>query len=435
MQKLKTFKNLGKSFIFLTALFTLSIQSLKAQDIDLLLKGGTVIDPKNNINSKMDVAITAGKIFRVAADIPSSSAKKTVDVTGLYVTPGLIDIHGHVFHGTEPDSYLSNGLDAIAPDGFTFRAGVTTIVDAGGAGWKNFSTFKKNVIDHSQTRVLSFLNIVGGGMRGVEPYEQDLNDMDAKLTATVANQNKDLIVGIKLAHYIGHDWTPTDRAVEAGRLANIPIMVDFGKALPPLPIEDLFLKHLRPGDIFTHAYRYDKEYDANGKMVEHKQAIVDVKTKKVKPFVFKARERGIIFDVGHGGGSFSWNQAVPAMKQGFAPDILSSDLHTGSMNAGFKDMTNLGSKFLNIGMSLPDVIAASTWNAAKVIKRPELGNLSVGMEADVAVLNLRKGDFGFADAEGISVRGNQKLEAELTIRKGRIVWDLNAISSKQMPAQ
>jgi dihydroorotase len=432
--ELNNYKILNRIMFAITLLF-ISIPSTEAQEIDLLLKGGHVIDPKNNINTKMDVAIVAGKIFKVAVDIPSNTSKKTVNVAGLYVTPGLIDIHGHVFHGTEPDNYLSNGLEALPPDGFTFRSGVTTIVDAGGAGWKNFDIFKKNVIDVSQTRVLSFINIVGEGMRGVVPHEQNTADMDAKLTSSVANKYKDLIVGVKIAHYIGHDWGPTDKAIQAGTTADIPVMVDFGKANPPLPIEDLFMKHLRPGDIFTHVYRYDREFGPDGKMIEHKQAIVDIYTKKVKPFVFEARKRGIIFDVGHGGGSFSWSQAIPAMQQGFAPDVLSSDLHTGSMNGGFKDMANLASKFLNIGMTLPEAIAASTWKPANVIKRKELGNLSAGMEADIAVFNLRTGDFGFSDASGIAVRGKQKLEAELTIRRGRIVWDLNAISSAPMQGQ
>ncbi len=400
-----------------------------AQQIDILLKGGHVIDPKNNINSKMDVAIIGGKISKVAANIPANTAKKTIDVSGLYVTPGLIDIHGHVFHGTEPDHYLSNGLDALPPDGFTFRSGVTTIVDAGGSGWKNFHLLKQNIIDQSKTRVLAFINIVGEGMRDLVAFEQNTADMDAKLTSSIAGKYKEYIVGIKLAHYIGKDWGPTDKAVEAGRIANIPVMVDFGKANPPLPIQDLFMNHLRPGDIFTHVYRYDREFDSEGKMVEHKQAVVDMATKKVKPFVFKAREKGIIFDVGHGGGSFMWSQAIPSMEQGFAPDILSSDLHTGSMNGGFKDMSNLISKFINIGMSLQDAIAASTWKPANVIKRPELGNLSPGMEADIAVFNLRKGEFGFSDSNGQSIKGNQKLETELTLRAGRIVWDLNAISA------
>jgi dihydroorotase len=273
------------------------------------------------------------------------------------------------------------------------------------------------------------MNIVGQGMRGIEAYEQDEADMDAKLTAAIAKKHKDIVVGIKLAHYIGHDWDPTDKAVEAGRIASIPVMVDFGKSLPPLPLEDLLLKHLRPGDILTHAYRYDQEYDKNGNMLEHKQAIVDVKTQKVKNFVWEARKKGLIFDVGHGGGSFNWSQAIPAMKQGFVPDVLSSDLHTGSMNAGFKDMANLASKFLALGMPLADVIEASTWNPAKVIQRTDLGNLSIGTEADIAVFNLRNGDFGYTDASGMAIRGKQKLEAELTIRKGRIVWDLNALSA------
>ena len=412
--------------LIMTVLFSPFVSS--AQEIDLLLKGGHVIDAKNKINGKMDVAVKDGKVFRVAADIPASSAKKTVNVSGLYVTPGLLDIHGHVFHGTD-NNYLSNSLDALPPDGFTFRAGVTTVVDAGGAGWKNIDLFRKNIVEHSKTRVLAFMNIVGGGMRGVESYEQDETDMDAKLTSSVALNNKDIVVGIKLAHYIGHDWEPTDKAVEAGKIASIPVMVDFGKSLPPLPLEDLLLKHLRPGDILTHAYRYDQEYDKNGKMLEHKQAIVDVKTKKVKPFVWEARKKGLIFDVGHGGGSFNWSQAVPAMEQGFQPDVLSSDLHTGSMNAGFKDMANLASKFLVLGMPLADVIAASTWNAAKVIQRTELGSLSVGSDADIAVFRLREGDFGYIDASGMALRGKQKLEAELTLRSGRVVWDLNALSA------
>ncbi|WP_291402560.1 amidohydrolase/deacetylase family metallohydrolase [Daejeonella sp.] len=407
----------------------LSTLTLQAQEIDLLLKGGHLIDAKNKINSKMDVAIKNGKIFRVAVDIPANSAKKTVNISGMYVSPGLIDIHGHVFHGTEPDNYLSNGLDAIPPDGFTFRSGVTTIVDAGGPGWRNIDVFRKNIVEPSKTRVLAFMNIVGQGMRGIEAYEQDEADMDPKLTAAIAKKHQDIVVGIKLAHYIGHDWDPTDKAVEAGRIASIPVMVDFGKALPPLPLSDLLLKHLRPGDILTHAYRYDQEYDKDGNMLEHKQAIVDVKTEKVKDFVWDARKRGVIFDVGHGGGSFNWSQAIPAMKQGFVPDVLSSDLHTGSMNAGFKDMANLASKFLSLGMPLADVIAAATWNPAKVIQRTELGNLSVGNEADIAVFNLREGDFGYTDASGMAIRGKQKLEAELTIRKGKVVWDLNALSS------
>src|SRR5215218_378518 len=219
----------------------------------IVIKGGHVIDPKNNIDGVIDIAINGNKIVQVAKDIDAKKAQQVVNAKGLYVTPGLIDIHSHNFFGTEPDHYLSNGLVAVAPDGFTFRTGVTTVVDAGGAGWRSFPTFKKNIIDNSQTRVLSLLNIVGEGMRG-GVYEQNTSDMDSKMTALVAKAYPDVVVGVKVAHFEGADWTPVDRAVAAGKLADIPVMIDFGGSNPPLSIEELFMKHLRAGDIFTHCF-------------------------------------------------------------------------------------------------------------------------------------------------------------------------------------
>ena len=404
--------------IILFFLFLLPIYSLQAQQIDILLKGGHVIDPKNKIDTQMDIAITGGKIFQVAQNISATNAKKLIDVSGLYVTPGLIDMHVHVFNGTESDAYIANGFTSLPPDGFSFRAGVTTVVDAGSSGWRNFRLFKKQTIDRSQTRVLAFLNIVGAGMTS-RFEEQDVTDMNPVQTANMIKKLfPDIIVGIKAAHYWG-DFTQVDRAVEAGNLANVPVMVDFGEHDPPLSIEDLFMKHLRPGDIFTHTYSY-------GPTV--RETVVD-DSGKVKPFVFAAQKRGIIFDVGHGGGAFSWRQAVPAMQQGFRPNVISTDLHAESMNSGMKDMSNTMSKFLNMGMSLQDVILRSTWNPANVIKRTDLGNLSVGSDADIAVFNLRKGNFGFLDVLKTKLKGTQKLEAELTIRAGKIVWDLNGISA------
>jgi Predicted amidohydrolase len=196
-------------------------------------------------------------------------------------------------------------------------------------------------------------------------------------------------------------------------------MVDFGEHQPPNSIEELFMKHLRPGDIFTHTFSY-------GPAV--RETVVD-ESGKVKPFIFQAQKRGIIFDVGHGGGAFSWRQAVPSMQQGFQPNVISTDLHAESMNSGMKDMSNVMSKFLNMGMSLKDVILRSTWNPANVIKRTDLGNLSVGTEADITVFNVRKGDFGFLDVRKTKLKGTQKLEVELTIRAGKIVWDLDGISA------
>lgn len=404
--------------IFLAGLFCASAMKTLAQSYDLLLKGGYMIDPKNKIDGKMDLAITGGKIAQVAPSIPAADAKKVIDVTGLIVTPGIIDMHVHVFYGTDPHSYLANAADGMQPDAFSFRAGVTTMVDAGSSGWRNFRQFKEQTIDRSQTRVLAFINIIGGGMYG-RYEEQNVDDMNPLMTANMIKKlYPNLIVGIKSSHYWG-DFTSVDKALEAGKLANVPVIVDFGEHDPPNSIEELFMKHFRPGDIFTHAF-------ADGP--NERETLVDDATGKVKPFVFEAQKKGVVFDIGHGGGAFAWKQAVPAIKQGLLPTTISSDLHSLSMNSGMKDMANLMSKFLNIGMSLQQVIERSTWSPAKVINHPELGNLSVGSEADVAVFSIRKGNFGFMDTKRTKQRGTQKLEAELTLRAGKIMWDLNGLS-------
>ena len=201
-----------------------------AAKYDLLLRGGHVIDARNNVDAVRDVAIAGGKIALVAASIPAADAGKTIDVSGLYVTPGLIDIHTHVYTGTgEPNSYA--GDNSVYPDGFTFRVGVTTVADAGGSGWRNFEDFKTRVIDRAKTRVLAFLNIVGNGMRGAK-FESDQADMDAQAAAAMALKHKGTIVGIKTAHYTGPEWTPVEHAVEAGTAAGIPVMVDFGNNHP-----------------------------------------------------------------------------------------------------------------------------------------------------------------------------------------------------------
>jgi dihydroorotase len=385
-------------------------------EFDLLIRNGHVVDPKNGIDSVRDVAVTDGKIAAVAANIAPSRAREVADASGFYVTPGLIDMHAHVFWGSEMNAAYSNGYSAVQPDDHSFRSGQTTLVDAGGSGWRNFPQFKEQVIDRSKTRVLAFLNIVGSGMKG-GPVEQNLADMDPKLTAMRVKQYKDFIIGIKVAHYNGPEWDPVTRAVAAGTEANVPVMVDFGGHTPPLSLEDLLLKYLRPGDILTHAYAH----------VSGRIPIVD-ENGKVQPYVLEARKRGIIFDAGHGGGSFLFRQAVPATKQGFYPDVISTDLHIGSMNGGMKDILNTMSKFLNLGMPIQDVIKANTAKAADVIKRPDLGQLSVGAEADIAVLNLQHGKFGFIDVAGAKMLGDQKLECELTVKGGQVVWDLNGIS-------
>jgi dihydroorotase len=389
----------------LTALLALAGWKAQAQQYDTLLKGGHVIDPKNGIDRVMDVAITGGKIARVAPGISPSEAKKTVDVAGLYVTPGLIDIHVHIYLWQEP------GGEAVQADAHSFRSGVTTMVDAGSTGWKTFPDFKRRIIDQSKTRILAFLNIVGAGM--LTGKEDDPSEMDADAAAKMAKQHPDIIVGFKTAHYAGPAWESVDGAVNAGKLADLPVMVDFGRINAVRNINALFLDHLRPGDIFTHCYS------------GHREEVLENDT--LNPAMVAGRKRGIIFDLGHGGGSFYWYVAVPAYAAHFYPDSISSDLHINSMNAGMKDMTNLMSKIMSLGSSLQDVVRMSTWSAAKDIR---LGNLDVGAPADVAVLRLDKGNFGFVDSAGARRPGNQLLVCELTLRDGKTVWDLNGRASQ-----
>ena len=396
-------------------LFLLLISTAAGQtQYDLLLKGGHVIDARNNLNAIRDVAIAQGKIAAVAPNISGTQARKTIDVSGLYVSPGLVDMHVHVFAGSMGREYI--GENCVRPDGFTFRSGVTTVVDAGSSGWRNFGEFRDQIINRSKTRVLAMLNIVGSGMGGRPDVEQNTKDMEPQRTAEVALRHRDVVVGIKVAHYAGPEWIAVDRGVEAGKLANIPVMVDFATFRPERPFQELVLQHLRPGDIYTHQYLSAVPMlDESGKLL---------------PYLFEARKRGIIFDVGHGGGSFSWRQAIPAVKQGFVPDSISTDLHVDSMNAGMKDMLNLLSKFLAMGMSLDAVIARATWHPAREIHHEELGHLSIGSPADIAVLRLVDGDFGFIDSANRRFRGKQKLIGELTLREGKVVWDLNGMNSE-----
>src|SRR5262249_30539932 len=344
---------------------------------DLLLKGAHVIDPKNKISALRDVAIRDGSIAAVAPNIPIAQARKVVNVAGLYLTPGLIDLHAHVFAGSDGIG-LAGGHTSIFPDDFALRVGVTTVVDAGSSGRHHFARFKKTVIDRARTRVLVLLNIGGRGRPG-DDHGQDVNDMDAQGAAEAATANRDTIVGIKVAHYRGPDWIPVERGVEAGTLASIPVMIDFGEFRPERPFQDLVLKKLRPGDIYTHAFY------APVPMLDEKGRLL--------PYLFEARKRGVLFDVGHGGAAFEFRQALPAVKQGLPPDSISTDVHSGSLNSGMKDQLNVMSKFLNMGMPLDEVIYRSTWSPARIIHREQLGHLSVGAIADIAVLRLEKGRF------------------------------------------
>ena len=400
------------SVVFAAAWLATTAPAAQSPQYDLLIRGGHVIDARNGIDGVRDIAVRGDAIAAVAERIDSAQARRVVDARGLYVTPGLVDIHAHVYGGTgEPRSYA--GDNSVYPDGFTFRVGVTTVVDAGGAGWRSIEDFRQRVIARSKTRVLSMLNIVGHGMRG-GAFEQDLNDMAAEPTAEAARRHADVVVGIKTAHFAGPAWTPVERAVQAGTLANVPVMVDFGRDHAERPIEDLLLKKLRPGDIYTHLYSGLRRELLNG---------------APNPALAAARARGVVFDVGHGAGSFRWAVAVPIVKAGLLPDSISTDLHTSSMNAGMKDQLNVMSKFLALGVPLARVVAMATWNPARQIGRETLGHLSVGTSADIAVLRLERGQFGFVDMDGRRMSGNERLTCELTVKGGAIVYDLNGLSA------
>ena len=408
--KLKT------AFTFAKILFFLFWTPVaRGQAIDLLLKNGHVFDPKNNIDAVMDVAIADGKIFSVATNISSANAKKVIDVTGFYVCPGLIDIHTHVFVGSNPETFADGSL-SISPDDFAPKSGVTTVVDAGTSGWHNFPVFKDHVIDRSKTRILAFLNIAGTGLSG-KPTQEDLNDMDPDKAAEMIQKFPDIIVGVKIGHYEGKEWLPFDQALLASKKANVPLLVECH--LPQYSLEDQ-LKRMRPGDIITHSYE----------KVSERMSVVDEQG-RVRPFVKEAQQRGILFDLGHGGAGFWFSEALPALQQGLAPNSFGTDFHRFSMNAGMKDMLNVMSKYMAMGMTKEDVLRRATWAPAKAIKREDLGNLSVGAVADIAVLSLREGNFGFTDAGGNKIEGHQKFEAELTVRAGKIVWDLNGISAQK----
>ena len=410
--KEKAYQYFLRSIPALVLMF-LTITAVYGQNIDLLLKNGHVFDLKNNLDTISDVAIKDGKIVRIAPSIEEEQAKKVIDASGLYVLPGLIDLHTHVFVGPTLNTF-ANGFNSLSPDNFSFKAGVTTVVDAGTSGWRNFPQFKTQVIDPSKTRILAFLNIAANGMTG-DDKQLDINEMEVSKTVDMVLKNPQIIVGIKIGHYEGVDWTPFNRALEAGEKTKRPLFVECH--LPQYSLEDQLIK-MRPGDIITHAFEN----------ISERTPVVDT-SNKVLPYVIAAKEKGIHFDVGHGGAGFWYNQAIPAFQQGFWPDSFGTDLHRFSMNAGMKDMLNLMSKYLNMGMPLNEVFKRGSYYPAKMIKREDLGHLSPGSVADIAVLSVRSGEFGFVDARNNRIRGDKKLEAELTIRAGKIVWDLNGLAA------
>lgn len=435
---MKTVRVISLAGLFLCACVA-NAQVPNVPKYDLLVKGGHVIDPANNLDGKMDVAVSLGRIAAVEKDIPANQAGKVVDVSGLYVTPGLIDIHYHIGHGGAPLNWFAPDstehelpvLTALTTDpgslfipygipaDLALQSGVTTIVDAGSAGAATFLQEKEEVIDHAKVRVLAFLNIVADGMKG--GLEQNVDNMDVKRCADTVLRYSDIIVGVKTAHYwpqkpldeLHPTWGAVDRAIACAEAAKVPVMYDFWPR-PERSYADLILQKARPGDIHTHVFAQQFPIILDG---------------KINPIMQQARNRGVIFDVGHGGGSFWFRNAVPAVKQGFIPDSMSTDLHIGDFTV--LSMNNVMSKFLSMGVPLNDLIRRSTVNPAHEIHRPELGTLTVGREADIAVLEEQHGHFGFIDCGYAKMEGNSQIVARMTIRAGRILYDPSGLSMTQ----
>ena len=370
---------------------------------DLLIKGGHVIDAANDIDAQMDLAIAGRVVAAVEPEIPECHARRVVDASGMYVIPGLIDIHAHTtgFSG------------AMFPEEMCFPYGVTTMVDCGGSGWRTFDQFNNDVIKKSKVRVFALLNIVGQGMEG--DVEQDINDMDAEATAAKIRQRSDIIVGVKVAHYQGRGWESIDRGVEAARLSDSFCLVD-QNAKPTRPFDEM-LKRLRPGDGVTHCFGYGKPMIGNDG--------------KVKPHYIEARARGVKFDVGHGNNSFSFSMAVPAIEQGFPPDTISTDMHRMSLHTSRAQMTEVMSKFLAMGMPIAEVIARSTWEPAKWINHTELGTLTPGALADIAVLEFQDRPAGLSDSGPTGYRimkAEGRLITQLTIKDGAVQFDYDGLA-------
>jgi dihydroorotase len=374
-----------------TLVLALSLTPAAGQQIyDLLLKNGHVIDPQNDRNGRFDIAIVGNKIARVAKNLPVTQARNAVDVSQYYVTPGLIDIHTHF---DAQGAWLN-----LQPDHMALTNGVTTAVDAGGSGWKNFDAFKDKVIDRSKTRLLAFLNIAANGAFS------DSDEVDPEAAARIVRKHPEIVVGVSAAG----TREDVNRALKAAELSKSILMVAF-HSKPGRGYRDVILRQLRPGDIQTHCYsRLMPLLDAD---------------QKVEPFVWQARRRGVLFDVGHGAGGFWFRIAAPAVRQKFLPDTISTCISKESILLPRADMMTTMSKFLNMGLTLEQVIDRTTVEPARTIRRAELGTLSEGVIADIAVLELRQGRFGFLDSGHGKLIGDKKLFCVLTVRDGEVVWD------------
>jgi dihydroorotase len=371
----------------------------------LLIKGGRVIDPSQNVDAVRDVAVRDGKVAAIQAQITASDTSEVIDATGNIVTPGLIDLHTHVF------PYV--GPYGIEPDPYFVKRGVTTVIDAGTSGAFTFPAFRRFIIERAATRIRALLHVVSIGMvAGSTPNMGELEDLrycDAKLAAKVASDNRDLVVGFKIRfskQYTGpNDLEGMKRARAAADEAGLPLMIHIGGSYTPLKE---FLALMRKGDVVTHSFN------------SHPHGLLD-EAGKVTPEVTEARARGVLFDVGHGAGSFSFDIMEKCLQQGFPPDTISSDLYSANINGPVYDLPTTLSKFLLLGMSLRETVERTTVRPASVFNfGSEIGTLKPGAEADIGVFELKDGEFTFVDSDGKTRRGQQRLVPSATVKGGKV---------------
>ena len=371
-------------------------------EYDLLVKGGTVVDPSQGLNAPRDIGIQGGKIAALETGIAEARSKEVIDASGLLVTPGLLDLHVHVFWGA---SHYG-----VSPDPAVVARGVTTALDAGSAGARTFPAFRKYVLERSFTRLYALLNISAMGM--ISPKIGELEDLrwaDVDEAVETVRANRDRILGIKVrlstAQAGDSDVEVLKRAIAAAETLGVFVMIHVGRTHTRL---EQLLSMLRSGDVVTHSFHGREE------------GILD-DAGRVREGAWEAQRRGIIFDVGHGRGSFSFDTVEKALSQGFYPGNISSDLHVYNIEGPVFDHLNVLSKFMHLGMSVGDVIRLTTETAAKTMGNGDrLGTLKIGAEADVTIMGLEEGRFTFTDSMGVSVQGGRRLRHVRAVRAGRV---------------
>src|SRR4030081_1517287 len=387
---------------------------------DLILRGGRVVDPLQKPDAVTEVAFSDGKVARIGAGLQAGASTDVRDVSGSIVTPGLIDLHTHVYWGG-----TSLGIDA---EDFSRSSGVTTAVDTGSAGPGNFAGFRKHVIERSAVRILAYLHVSFAGIYAFSPRVMVGESEEIRLLApldavAVADANRDIVVGIKVrvgAHASGRSGTvPLDIALQVADEVGVPLMAHIDH--PPPSYEEVIAR-LRPGDILTHAFRPFPNSPATAQGT-------------VKKVVLEARERGVLFDIGHGKGSFAFKTARAMLANGFYPDTISSDVHVLCIDGPAFDQVTTMSKFLCMGMPLPDVIAASTVNAAMALRRFELGSFRPGCVGDATIMTVRDGQFDYVDVLGEHLTGDRKIVSEGVVIGGRWWHPQQSSKFKQLAGQ